>query len=100
VELMRSDPATEIAGIRINSFTSAIVFVLAVAYVVVARKGREAPEELKSRRPGGADEAAAAGGATGTDDAHRDGVSGSVVPAEPGGKVESGTRSENEGDKS
>ncbi|MCZ1074632.1 prolipoprotein diacylglyceryl transferase, partial [Rhodococcus ruber] len=50
VELMRSDPATEIAGIRINSFTSAIVFVLAVAYVVVARKGREDPEALKPTR--------------------------------------------------
>lgn len=48
IELMRSDPATVIAGIRINLFTSAIVFVLAVAYVVLARKGREAPEDLKS----------------------------------------------------
>ncbi|UTM39968.1 prolipoprotein diacylglyceryl transferase (plasmid) [Rhodococcus pyridinivorans] len=47
IELMRSDPATVIAGIRINLFTSAIVFVLAVAYVVLARKGREAPEDLK-----------------------------------------------------
>ncbi|MGI1850078.1 prolipoprotein diacylglyceryl transferase, partial [Rhodococcus sp. SJ] len=36
--------------IRINSFTSAIVFVLAVAYVVLARKGREDPEDLKAPR--------------------------------------------------
>ena len=48
IELMRSDPATVIAGIRINLFTSAIVFVLAAAYVVLARKGREAPEDLTS----------------------------------------------------
>lgn len=52
VELMRSDPATEIVGIRINSFTSAIVFVLAAAYVVLAPKGRESPDELGSRHPG------------------------------------------------
>jgi prolipoprotein diacylglyceryl transferase len=48
VELMRSDYATEIAGIRINSFTSSIVFVLAALYVVFARKGREDPESLRS----------------------------------------------------
>lgn len=48
IELMRSDPATVIAGIRINLFTSAIVFVLAAAYVVLARKGREAPQDLTS----------------------------------------------------
>ncbi|WP_407107155.1 prolipoprotein diacylglyceryl transferase [Rhodococcus aetherivorans] len=108
VELMRSDPATEIAGIRINSFTSAIVFVLAVAYVVFARKGREAPEELKSRHPHGATAAAADATATGdgigdggaADDEKRDGASGPVASAEAGGKVETGRRSENGGDKS
>lgn len=49
IELMRADEATEIVGIRVNSFTSGIVFVLAVAYVVFAKKGREAPESLRSR---------------------------------------------------
>ncbi|MCJ0978175.1 prolipoprotein diacylglyceryl transferase [Rhodococcus sp. ARC_M12] len=48
VELMRDDFATEIAGIRINSFTSAIIFVLALAYVVIATKGREEPATLRS----------------------------------------------------
>ncbi|RVW05723.1 prolipoprotein diacylglyceryl transferase [Rhodococcus xishaensis] len=47
IELMRSDYATEILGIRVNSFTSAIVFVCAVAYFVLAKKGREDPEELQ-----------------------------------------------------
>ena len=46
IELMRADAATEIAGIRINTFTSGIVFVLAVAYVIFARKGREDPATL------------------------------------------------------
>ncbi|MFD4293902.1 prolipoprotein diacylglyceryl transferase [Rhodococcus sp. NPDC058505] len=47
VELMRDDHATLIAGIRINSFTAAIVFACAVAYVVLATKGRETPAELR-----------------------------------------------------
>jgi len=58
VELMRDDYATHIAGIRINSFTSAIVFVLAVLYFVLATKGREDPASLRSvgdDRPDGND---------------------------------------------
>ncbi len=47
VELMRDDYATHIAGIRINSFTSAIVFACAMAYFVLATKGRETPAELR-----------------------------------------------------
>ena len=38
---MRSDPATEIAGIRINVFTACIIFAIAAAYFVIAPKGRE-----------------------------------------------------------
>jgi hypothetical protein len=48
VELLRDDYATEIAGIRINTFTAGIVFVLAVVYIVLAKKGREDPETLRS----------------------------------------------------
>jgi len=47
VELMRSDMATHIAGIRINTFTSTFVFIAAVVYIMVAPKGREDPESLK-----------------------------------------------------
>ncbi|MFB8280534.1 prolipoprotein diacylglyceryl transferase [Nocardia colli] len=54
VELMRDDEATKIAGIRINSFTSALVFLAAIAYFVFATKGRETAEQLqptKEQRP-------------------------------------------------
>ncbi|HKP44468.1 prolipoprotein diacylglyceryl transferase [Mycobacterium sp.] len=47
IELMRSDVATHIAGIRINSFTSTFVFIGAVVYVMVAPKGREDPASLR-----------------------------------------------------
>jgi prolipoprotein diacylglyceryl transferase len=46
VELMRSDAATHIAGIRVNSFTSTFVFIGAVVYILVAPKGREDPSTL------------------------------------------------------
>jgi prolipoprotein diacylglyceryl transferase len=48
IELMRTDPATEVfGGFRINSVVSVVVFVAAVAYFVLAKRGREelpAPE--------------------------------------------------------
>lgn len=47
VELLRDDPATHIAGIRINSFTSTFVFIGAVVYLVLAPKGREDPAGLR-----------------------------------------------------
>ncbi|MFJ1461542.1 prolipoprotein diacylglyceryl transferase [Nocardia sp. N2S4-5] len=50
VELLRDDEATHIAGVRINSFTSAVVFLCAIAYFLLATKGREAAEQLQ---PGG-----------------------------------------------
>lgn len=50
VELLRDDDATHIFGIRINSFTSTIVFVCAIVYFVLATKGREAADALQ---PGG-----------------------------------------------
>ncbi len=49
MELLRIDPATHIAGIRINVFTSVLVGVAAVAYLLVSRRrrpGRESPSEL------------------------------------------------------
>ena len=50
IELMRSDTATLLAGIRVNTFTSTFVFVGAVVYIMVARKGREAPETLQGKQ--------------------------------------------------
>lgn len=52
VELMRSDFATQIEGIRINSFTSTLVFIGALIYFVMAPKGREAPITLAGRQRG------------------------------------------------
>ncbi len=68
IELMRTDYATLIGGIRVNSFTSGIVFLLAAAYVVLARKGREDPATLATTdrtrvEPEGTD-----GDRTGSDD--------------------------------
>ncbi|ORB61675.1 prolipoprotein diacylglyceryl transferase [Mycolicibacterium tusciae] len=41
VELMRSDAATQIAGIRINSVTATLVLIGALIYFFIAPKGRE-----------------------------------------------------------
>ncbi|MEU0496287.1 prolipoprotein diacylglyceryl transferase [Mycobacterium sp. NPDC006124] len=49
VELMRSDTATLIAGIRVNTFTSTFVFIGAVIYIMVAPKGREDPASLRGK---------------------------------------------------
>ncbi|MFA4081962.1 prolipoprotein diacylglyceryl transferase [Mycobacteroides salmoniphilum] len=46
VELMRVDPATQFGGIRVNSFTSTVVFLGAIAYILLAPKGREDPATL------------------------------------------------------
>nr|AGS49643.1 prolipoprotein diacylglyceryl transferase [uncultured bacterium esnapd12] len=48
VELLRSDVATHIAGIRINTFTSTLVFIGAVAYLIFAPRGREDPSTLSA----------------------------------------------------
>ncbi|MEW5811788.1 MAG: prolipoprotein diacylglyceryl transferase, partial [Actinomycetota bacterium] len=52
VELMRSDAATHLAGIRVNSFTSTFVFIGAVVYIMVAPKGREDPLSLRGKQDG------------------------------------------------
>jgi prolipoprotein diacylglyceryl transferase len=51
IELMRSDPATMVFGMRINVITSAVVFFAALLYLTLAPRGREAPETLAARRP-------------------------------------------------
>ncbi|BBZ08063.1 prolipoprotein diacylglyceryl transferase [Mycolicibacterium doricum] len=48
IELLRSDAATELAGIRVNSFTSMFVFIGAVVYLMVAPRGREDPATLRT----------------------------------------------------
>lgn len=61
VELMRVDPATQFGGIRVNSFTSTLVFLGAIAYILLAPKGREDPATL-SGTPAQTEEAASADG--------------------------------------
>lgn len=80
VELLRDDDATHIFGIRINSFTSTIVFLCAIAYFLLATKGREAAAALQpggdrpwpwqgaALRRYGADSAASEADATSADD--------------------------------
>lgn len=48
VELLRDDEAAHIFGIRVNSYTSAIVFLCALAYFALATKGRETAAQLAS----------------------------------------------------
>jgi len=51
IELMRTDHANTILGLRVNVWVSALVFAGAVAYIVIARKRgeREAPELLHGK---------------------------------------------------
>jgi prolipoprotein diacylglyceryl transferase len=94
VELMRDDWANEIAGIRINIFTSVIAFAGAVVYLALARKGRDDPATLRSghRRRGAGTAAASPAPKAGEDQsgddpvaAGREGHAGETVPvaAEP-----------------
>lgn len=71
IELMRSDTASHIAGIRVNSFTSTFVFIGAVLYILLAPKGREDPATLRGNTPadGPAGTAADAGAVAGADSA-------------------------------
>lgn len=62
IELIRTDAATEVfGGLRINTVTSAVVFLVACAFVFMLRhKRREAPEEVRGAE--GRDADAAVGG--------------------------------------
>ena len=53
IEALRIDPANDIFGLRLNQWTSLLVFLGAVTYLVVSarlRPGRETPEQLAGRR--------------------------------------------------
>jgi prolipoprotein diacylglyceryltransferase len=50
IELMRADPATMVFGLRINVITSVVVFLGAVLYLTLARRGREDPETFAVRQ--------------------------------------------------
>jgi prolipoprotein diacylglyceryl transferase len=53
IEALRIDPAHTFLGLRLNDWTSLLVLVGAVSYIVVSarlRPGRETPEELEAQR--------------------------------------------------
>src|SRR5690606_33887050 len=54
IEMMRTDPATHVFGVRVNVWVSILVFLGAVVYFVLARKrgDREPPELLRGTEPG------------------------------------------------
>ncbi|MEU0509891.1 prolipoprotein diacylglyceryl transferase [Amycolatopsis sp. NPDC006125] len=58
IELMRTDDATHILGLRVNTWTSILVFAGAMVYFFLAkRRGpREAPETLRSKDDDSADD--------------------------------------------
>ncbi|OFT57127.1 prolipoprotein diacylglyceryl transferase [Corynebacterium sp. HMSC05H05] len=54
IEFMRRDEANLILGLRVNTWVSAILFIVAVAIFFMLQKGRETPEEVDpeyNRRP-------------------------------------------------
>ena len=50
IELMRTDEATMILGQRVNSWVSALVFLVAVVAFFLSQKGRETPAQVDPRR--------------------------------------------------
>jgi len=53
IEGLRVDPANDVLGLRLNEWTSLVVFLGAVTYIVLSarlRPGRETPEELEAAR--------------------------------------------------
>ena len=62
IEYMRVDDAHHILGLRLNDWTALVVFLLAVAYIVVSAKKRPGREEIvepEADVPGGPDAEAA-----------------------------------------
>jgi len=63
IELLRIDPANTVGGLRLNVWTSIVVALGALAYLVISyrlRPGRETPEEVDPQRIGDGPEESAA----------------------------------------
>ncbi|MDH6698238.1 MULTISPECIES: prolipoprotein diacylglyceryl transferase [Streptomyces] len=73
IEYLRVDDAHHILGLRLNDWTALIVFLLAVAYIVISSKKRPGREEIVE--PGAAD-----------DDGDGDGTDGATADVEDGAK--------------
>ena len=61
IEILRTDPATMVFGLRINVITSVVVFLAAVLYLLLIRRGREDPQVLRGGNPAAPDPAEGAG---------------------------------------
>lgn len=59
IEMLRIDPAEQVLGVRLNVWTSGLVFLAALVYFVVSarrRPGREAPDQVSGRPRGSTDD--------------------------------------------
>ncbi|EFV12830.1 prolipoprotein diacylglyceryl transferase [Segniliparus rugosus] len=53
LEFVRIDPATRIFGYRVNVFTSGLLIIAGLVYFLLAKKGREDPDEIEAGRADG-----------------------------------------------
>jgi prolipoprotein diacylglyceryltransferase len=58
IETLRIDPAREVLGLRLNVWTSVVLFVGAVVYIVVSARLRPGREELRAPEAAEAEAAA------------------------------------------
>ena len=49
IEMLRTDPATHVLGLRLNVWTSIVVFVGAVTYIVISARQRPGRESMVER---------------------------------------------------
>ncbi|GAA2119934.1 prolipoprotein diacylglyceryl transferase [Streptomyces synnematoformans] len=80
IEYMRVDEAHEVLGLRLNVWTSILVFAAAVAYIVVSAKKRPGREEVVE--PGAADDGPADGDDAPAKAAGEDGADGTGTAAD------------------
>jgi prolipoprotein diacylglyceryltransferase len=83
IEYMRVDEAHHILGLRLNNWTALLMFLLAVAYIVVSAKKRPGREEIVEPDPEAVADADASGGSDeGADEADGDAAEGGDVKDE------------------
>ncbi|AZS87847.1 prolipoprotein diacylglyceryl transferase [Streptomyces griseoviridis] len=86
IEYLRVDDAHHILGLRLNDWTALIVFLLAVAYIVISSKKRPGREEIVE--PGAADDDGDGAGTDGATADVEDGAKPGEAAAEKPGKAD------------
>ncbi|MGW4079225.1 prolipoprotein diacylglyceryl transferase [Streptomyces asiaticus] len=92
IEYLRVDDAHHVLGLRLNNWTSVVVFLAAVAYLVISAKrvpGREEVVEPAAVEDGAAPATGTSGDAPAGSAAKSDGTAESDAPAKSGGADES-----------